>query len=273
MLINGRPAQSINAGDRGLAYGDGLFETIRIAGGQPVFLARHMARLARGCERLGITVPVDELNAEVAAVLADSGLSSAVVKIIVSRGAGGRGYRPDTSLRPNRIVSISKYIPDGSAWQEGVRAMVCDTRLGTNPALAGIKHLNRLEQVMAARELGDDYAEGLMMNVTGELIEGTRSNLFVVDDERLVTPDLTACGVAGVMREFLMERKEVSTGSVPLSRISSADEIFVCNSVFGIWPVGTLVLPDGKTVTREPGVLTRALQRIIADETGIGTAP
>lgn len=241
--INGLPATQIEASDRGLQYGDGLFETIAVVGGVPQHLERHLQRLENGCQRLSIPVPDHALlHAEIGQLLEQNSNSPCVLKLMVTRGSGGRGYRPPAEIKPTRILSISPW-PDYPDVAQGVQLRLCKTRLGLNPALAGIKHLNRLEQVMARNEWSDpEVAEGIMMDGEGHLIEGTISNLFLVIDGRLHTPDLSSCGVNGIMRSLVIDQqkkagKEVVIRSIHQSELSQADELFCTNSLIGIWPV------------------------------------
>ena len=259
-LINGTDANCVNAADRGLAYGDGVFETIAIHATGPRFWNRHMARLQSGCHRLGIA-PVDEaaLRMECDNLLGRvAGGRNYVLKIMVTRGAGGRGYRPDTSVTPTRILQLHDWpeLPPGAS---GIRATLCSLRLGNNPQLAGIKHLNRLEQVLARAEWDDpEIREGLIQDQGGRVIEGTMSNLFLVKNTVLLTPDLTRCGVAGIMRNIVLE---IAAGQdyaskvcdITLNDVFMADELFVCNSLAGIWPVTELDsnrYPVGPVTTR-----------------------
>lgn len=262
-LVDGVANSVIPASDRGLAYGDGVFETIRVRSGGAVLLDAHLARLLRGCERLGI--PCHELEAALVAdisLLEIAQLEDAVLKLIVTRGSGGRGYAPDLAPQPRRIVSTMAYKPDADAWNRGIRVGICETRLASNPALAGIKHLNRLEQVLASREL-HDVDEGLMLDPDGFVVEGTRSNLFVASVGVLLTPPVDRAGVAGVMRDLLIDKAGAEVRALGVDALLSADEVFVCNSVFGIYPVTALA---GRAF--EVGPLTRAAQSLIGMEFG-----
>jgi len=246
-LVNGSDTGCIDPVDRGLAYGDGVFETITVHATVPRFWNRHMARLQSGCHRLGIAA-VDEavLRKECDDLLGRVPKDrDYVLKIIVTRGAGGRGYRPDTSATPTRILQLHDWpeLPSGS---NGIRATLCSLRLGNNPQLAGIKHLNRLEQVLARAEWSDpDIREGLMLDQGGRVIEGTMSNLFLVKNSVLHAPDLTRCGVAGIMRNIVLEianEQDYATkvSDITLNEVFMADELFVCNSLIGIWPITAL---------------------------------
>ena len=244
--INGEDATGVSLLDRGLHYGDGVFETLAVrAGGVPLW-SYHRARLLRDTARLGITgLDIDSLQREVFELAHDC--AQAVVKVIVTRGEGGRGYRPAPAAArraPTRIVLRYPWPDYPSHYEEGVVVRVCDTRLSINPALAGIKHLNRLEQVMARSEWYDpEIAEGLMCDQAGQVVEATQANVFLVYKEELLTPDVSESGVAGVMRGLLIEHAQAWSG-VPvretvlrLEDIQYADEVFLCNAVIGIWPV------------------------------------
>ncbi|WP_043526707.1 aminodeoxychorismate lyase [Litchfieldella xinjiangensis] len=232
--------------DRGLAYGDGVFETVLVRDGVPLLWEHHLARLTRGCHRLGITLPTPEaLNAPFAH--AERGL--AVLKLIVTRGSGGRGYAlpeaPECRLRW-RIVPFT---PNTSAWHGGVRIRHCALRLSRQPALAGLKHLNRLENVLARAEWTDDRVEeGLLCDEKGWIVEATSMNLFWQREGRLETPSLTACGVAGTLRAAL--RKELAIDEVERGpeALSLSEALWVGNSVQGLWPVTRLDDTQGNVV-------------------------
>jgi len=247
-LLNGEKATSLSLQDRGLQYGDGLFETIAVRNQQLEFWQHHMQRLQQGCKRLRIPVPDPELLlAEARQLLADR--DNAVLKIIITRGIGGRGYRPAPEARTqaNRILSVSD-TPDYPAinQEQGIIARYCHTRLGSNPALAGIKHLNRLEQVLARSEWDDETIfEGVMLGAHGSVVEGTMTNLFFVRASTLCTPDLANAGVAGIMRDVILEiaRQQdipVMIDDFKSADLNSADEVFISNSLIGAWPVRQL---------------------------------
>lgn len=261
MLINGQPGECIPVSDRGLQYGDGLFETIAVCRGQPRLWASHMRRLVAGCARLGIPPPdTDQLAAEVRRVTGES--ERAIAKIIVTRGSGARGYRPATNGSAVRIVQGLPWpkFPE-SAEREGVAARWCQTQLARQPRLAGLKHLNRLEQVLARAEWQDEYAEGLMCDQNGDVIEGTMSNVFLVRDGTLITPDLSQSGVAGVMRATVLELArsralDCAIRPVTVPMVEGGAELFLTNSLIGIWPVARL---ESKMFPA-PGPITQMLQ-------------
>jgi len=243
ILVNGQAQDHIAVADRGLHYGDGLFETIAVTAGRPRLWDRHWRRLSTACRRLGIAQPDPEILGEEARRVC-TGVDQGVLKIILTRGEGGRGYRPMQTGRATRIMAMHPW-PDYSEanWLRGVAVRVCATRLGGNPALAGMKHLNRLEQVLARSEWDDPHiAEGLMLDNDGHVIAGTMSNLFIVTAQGLRTPVLAACGVAGVMRSVILDlaaELDLAWEEAPLrlEDLHRADEVFLTNALIGIWPV------------------------------------
>ena len=263
MLINGQPADAISALDRGLLYGDGVFETLRIHRGKPVLWPQHLARLQKSCSHFGLNLDINALETELQALLATND-PQGIVKLIVTRGIGGRGYGAVPEPLPTRILQffpLPEAVNDSPS--QGVDVMLCQQRAG-HSSLAPHKHLNRLEQVMAAREITGQFAEGIMLNLKDQVIEGTRSNIFLVSQNNIATPLLERCGVAGVMRgwlldQFISQGTPVQIRDVGLNELLAADEVFLCNSVFGIWPVISLHSPAGQ---RDfiPGATTKVAQ-------------
>jgi len=277
MLINGHTTEQLSVLDRGFQYGDGLFETLLVRDGEPRRWARHMSRLAAGCKKLRITLPDPAVLLSEAMSLC-AGEVHAVLKIIITRGVGERGYAPPANAEATRVLSLSAapVFPQTHV-RVGVVVRVCETRLGNNPALAGIKHLNRLEQVLARAEWTDaGIAEGLMLEAgidsrnvknndknNNNVIEGTMSNLFCVQAGEtgpvLKTPLLDRCGVKGITRECVLEVAAAAGIATQETRLSLSDlyasqELFLCNTLMGIWPVREL---DGYSF--EAGTVTRQL--------------
>lgn len=263
ILINGQPESRISVSDRGLQYGDGLFETMACRDGHVEWRELHLQRLRRGCERLGITpdsLPLLEAELDEAA---RQQAGNCVIKIMLTRGQGGRGYRAPAEISPTRIVCVLPWPDYPQANQQGVKVRLCRHRLGHNPALAGIKHLNRLEQVLARNEWSDaTVSEGLMMDISDHLIEGTMSNLFLVRQGALYTAKLHNCGVAGIMRSVLIRLAgemgmAIHETELRLGDLRDADEAFLSNSLIGIWPI-IHVIDQG--LNYRHGALTKALQ-------------
>jgi 4-amino-4-deoxychorismate lyase len=246
MLIDGLPADAVPATDRGLNYGDGLFETMRLHGGRVPLLERHLARLRTGCVRLGLRYPGDELiRADIARLAADAP-GEGVLRLVLTRGDGGRGYAPPPDARPRRIAACYPLPENGAAT---LAVGICATTLGRSAALGGLKHLGRLEQVLAAAEVAAaGWDEGLMLDSDGHIIEGTRHNLFYVRGGRLCTPPLAECGVAGVMRQLILEvlaARGTPGMEAPLRyhERHEISEMFMCNAVAGVRAVSRL---DGR---------------------------
>jgi 4-amino-4-deoxychorismate lyase len=267
VLVNGVRDAGLSALDRGLHFGDGLFETIACVKGRPRFLPLHLERLEFGCERLGFAAPnLDEIRAEVVELARD--VDRAIVKVLVTAGeAVARGYARSGSETATRIT-IRYPWPHESAAQlhDGVMVRTLTLRLGENPRLAGLKHCNRLEQILARAELATDAsrAEGILFSSSGNLVSGTSSNVFLIRDSCLLTPRIDLCGVAGVMRRVVL--REARQVGIPTREcelraqdVQAADEVFLTNARVGIWPVRAL---DARELT--PGPITRHLQSVLA---------
>ena len=257
VLVDGMPAAQVASDDRGLLYGDGLFETVLFVDGAAPLWPRHLQRLTLGCARLRLPPPdVAELARE--SVLVAAGHARAVVRITLTRGSGPRGYAPPIAPQPRRIVAAhAAPAPRLDCFRAGIRVGFCATLLASQPLLAGLKHLNRLEQVLARAEWDDPaIAEGLMFDSADHPVCATAANLFAVVDGVLRTPALDHCGVAGVARAEVLARCDGAVVA-PLTRgeLMRADEVFLSSSVRGIVPVA-------QTPDRSYGVgaTTRALQ-------------
>lgn len=246
IMVNGVESTQHSVMDRAFHYGDGVFRSLRVERGRACLLSRQLARLCDDARRIGLTPPgIDALADEVNWIC--RGHEQAVLKIILTRGVSGRGYAIDP-LMPVNCLQLLFPVPTYPAdwWRAGIAVRLCQTRLGLNPRLAGIKHLNRLEQVLARAEWGDPgIAEGLLLDIEGRLVEGVSSNLFMLRDGELMTADLSRCGVAGVMREMILEAapaytRAVSIRDLTFEDLTTADECFVCNSVWGVWPIARL---------------------------------
>lgn len=256
---NGQIITEVEGWDRGLQFGDGLFETIRISNGNPVAFQFHEARLNRGMQRLGFPEEAEAnqiISSALAAFLGEAnsntGMGDGVLKVIVTRGNSARGYRPPQSAE----INITAFFSDLSSYpeayyQDGINVGFCRTQAVIQPQLAGLKHLNRLDCVLAASEVankGGEWQEGLMLNDLGFVIEGTMSNVFVNIDGQWITPKLERSGVAGTMRQRIIERADldVTVRDVSKSEFNRVSSMFVCNSLIGIWPVSDV---DGRALS------------------------
>ncbi|MDH5182085.1 MAG: aminodeoxychorismate lyase [Gammaproteobacteria bacterium] len=250
--------------ERGFQYGDGLFETMAVRQGELPHWLYHWERLVAGCERLNIPVP-DQAALEDKITRLIRQQAKAVVKLIVSRGNSTRGYRIPPKQNPTQVLYLSPWLDYPAHYAEqGIHLKVCRTPLGMNPALAGIKHLNRLEQILARNEWQDEkFQEGVMLNTSGHVIEGTMSNIFWVKAGQLYTPDLTECGVLGITRQRVLEKTKENGMDVRIVRqhidsLYEADEVFMTNSLFGIWPVQSI---EDRQYTAGP--ITQLLQNLV----------
>jgi len=250
-LVNGSFDQAISAFDRGFAYGDGVFRTMQMRDGQPVSWPFHYQKLVADCAAIGIVCPSAELLMSDMQQLFpidefDDG-TTLVAKIIVTRGEGERGYAPPAVTVPTRVV-IKSAMPQYATinYEHGVRLHVCETRLGAQAKLAGIKHLNRLENILARMEWRDESIfDGLLLDQQGHVIECTMSNIFARFGSHLYTPDLSQCGVAGITRQRILGLENVLglsayTAALPLERLLQADEVVICNSLYGAFQVRSI---------------------------------
>jgi 4-amino-4-deoxychorismate lyase len=242
--VDGRAGHTLDSRDRGLQYGDGLFETMRVRGRAIRFLDYHLERLAEGCGRLAISPPpLKRLRGELARIAAQR--SEAILKLIVTRGVGPRGYRPSGHERCTRIITLHA-LSRAAAVPEPARLRMCRMRLGVNERLGGLKTLNRLECVLARAEWTDARIwDGLMRDTEGHIVGGTMSNVFMRCGASLLTPKVDRCGIAGVMRRWVLEQAgglELRAGEERLrwQDLKRADEVFMTNAIVGIVPVARI---------------------------------
>lgn len=245
MLVNGHPSDAINALDRGLAYGDGVFRTLRTQAGQPLWWPDQFAKLAVDCAALAMACPYQSLLYDEVCRVAEAG--EGVVKIVITRGVGARGYAQAPVQAATRIVLAAPLPPHAQADAPvDIAARWCSLKLARQPRLAGIKHLNRLENVLARAEWDDPaILEGILCDDSGVVIGGVMSNLFWARAGELFTPDLHECGVAGVARSRLLRAASQRGTPTHVGRwlpdaILAADEVMICNSVIGVRRVARL---------------------------------
>lgn len=256
---------AIAASDRGFAYGDGLFETMLAHRGDVPWWDAHWARLRAGARRLRMPLPDESLaHAEAKELLSGE---NAVLKLVVTRGSGGRGYAPPADAVPAWV--ISRHAPP-TVPGEGIVLRWCDTRLAVQPLLAGIKHCNRLEQVLARAEWSDpalpgiDAAEGLMLSTEGDVVSATAANVFALRNGRWLTPSVDRCGIAGVCRAWALQELDAAESRLDVTDIEQAEAIFLCNAVRGILPVAKL---GGREWAPHPRILA-ARERLAAAHPG-----
>lgn len=267
LLVNGQSQSQVSVQDRGLAYGDGLFETIAINRDKVQFWPQHWQRLATGLDRLGFSCDIaqlkDAIETDIKALVGHNHLPQSVLKITITRGSGGRGYLPPTDMQATRIVQLSPW-PAGREHLavSGVHVRLCQQPWGANKTLAGLKHLNRLDQVLARQEWHDDsFHEGIMLNQQGCVQSGVMSNVFIEQDGQLYTPDNHSAGINGIMAgqvQHLAQQLGIAVTSRPISlaMLEKADALFLTNSLNGIWPVVKFAQVDYAI-----GPLTQRLQQ------------
>lgn len=265
-LVNGEHKHNVSINDRGLLYGDGVFRTTAVVDGRIKYQDQQLAKLFNDCSRLLIPIPQSKLLLrEIALLCSELVTERAVLKIIITRGISDRGYRINPQAESTRILAIYSWPNDPESYrQQGVNVRICTTKLGHNPQLAGIKHLNRLEQVLARNEWqGESFQEGILCDHVNNVISGISSNLFMVKDNTLLTPCLDNCGVAGVTRGIVIKLAKQNNipcqvQSLSLAEILKADGLFITNSLIGIWPIKRV----GQT-SYSINAITRYLQSLI----------
>jgi len=241
VLINGKKQSKLSVFSRVTQFGDGLFETCLIKDGRLLFWSEHFSRLEKGREKLKINKVESALwLKDVAKALSISRLDNAVVKIILSRGESLRGYGFDQDIIPNRIVIVSG-LPEQIPEQYSLS--LCQSGYSTNRLLSGIKHSNRLEQIMARFDMSTN--ECIMLDDSGYVISTTQANIFSIKSNVLLTPALDECGIEGTRRKVILELArelglQVEVGALSINELLESDEVFITNSVIGIKSVSKI---------------------------------
>ena len=276
--VDGMMTDQLPTSDRGLMYGDGLFETMRLQAGQYSHLEQHLQRLLAGCRQLSIPVSPETIESQLQIFLTKlqhQALDNAVIKLIITRGSGGRGYQPPADEKP-RIILQSHPLPARLSHyqQHGITCITARQTVASPAVLPGVKHLNRLEQVLASIELQqasqrhEDIQEALMVDTAGRLLEGTRSNVFLAREDSLFTPSIAEAGIAGIMRQLVLALAEqrgwsLVVGQLPVTQIQDFQEMFVCNSIIGIWPVNCVSVA-GQEILFPQHRFAREIQQVLA---------
>ncbi|MBS3800909.1 MAG: aminodeoxychorismate lyase [Thioalkalivibrio sp.] len=240
VLVNGQPADAVQASDRGLLLGDGLFETLRVRAGRPQLWPYHMERLRQGVERLGFPgFDASELREEVARV---SQLPLAMVRVTLTRGTGPRGYAPPAQAHVTRVISGSP-MPEAAFAAEGDRLRMgwAELRIGVNPVLAGLKHTSRLEHIVVRQSWEPGWDEAIVRDALGRVVSATQGNLWLREGHTLVTPPVDQAGIAGTRRAWIMDHApafgfEVIETYPSRERVERADSLYVSNARLGIRP-------------------------------------
>ncbi|MFP5357091.1 MAG: aminodeoxychorismate lyase [Gammaproteobacteria bacterium] len=261
---NGRPERAALAWSRGLHYGDGVFRTLLKYQSQIIDIEHHLKKISDDCARLHLAPPDhDALYADSLAVSRER--ETAVIKWLVLRQAGDRGYAPGGEASERLVLCAPPPSYPAACWTQGIRALRSAVTLAPQPLLAGVKHLNRLEQVLASRGWPDGVLEALQTDPGGHPLCGTRSNLFWVKNGCLYTPDLGLGGVCGIMRNKIMHLAHslnipLYVVRAPWQSLLEADEAFICNALIGLWPLRAL----DERRWPAPGPVSRRLQAALA---------
>lgn len=268
--INGKETDMIPISDRGFQYGDGVWETLAIRNGQIKQFTHHLQRLQKGLVAFGfinIDAIIVAIKYDVLALLNTTDIQTAVLKVTVSRGSGGRGFYYDDSIKPRRIVSLYAMPTYPASYSsEGIRLTLCQTRLPHRPQLTGFKQLGCIEQVIAKAEFQTDYQEGLMCDYNSHIIEGTMSNFFIITEQNtIITPDLQMCGVAGIARSCIVDQVRAMGIHLKITTVTEADVqqakgLFMSNSVIRLWPVKEYCTPHHRQTYTIPA-LFRTLEK------------
>lgn len=263
-LVDGEDSAYVPVDDRGLMYGDGVFRTLRVTDSAPRWWDEQITKLCEDGARIGLPAPsLATWNADLARIAPS--LTSGVLKLVVTRGVGPRGYFPPEQPQIRRLMLYEPFpAPIGCTHADGLAVRICSLRLGWQPRLAGIKHLNRLENVLARAEWNTpDIQEGLLLDQAERVISGVMSNLFIWQGGRLLTPRLDQCGVAGVARARLMRAAKaqgiaVEEAILSLQDVFDAEEVMLTNSVWGLRRVARLEAkcwPDAQVSARLSALL------------------
>jgi 4-amino-4-deoxychorismate lyase len=245
LWVNGIRQDTVSAFDRGLAYGDGLFATMRCNEKGVLFLDGHLARLTQSAQRLGILWQPSEEFKRLLISIAEREYkvfaADFCIKILLSRGVGGRGYQPPEQCSTTEIISLHSIPAHYADWQAcGVALQTSSMCLASQTRLAGIKHLNRLEQVLIkAQSLDEGFDDWLVLDTQGHIIEASMANLFLIKGKSVVTPSLHLSGVAGVMREqliywFIDAGFNVDIRAVAYDELDRFEHGLLSNSLFGV---------------------------------------
>ena len=254
-LINGEFKDSISVYDRGLAYGDGFFETMLWDSLEEKnetnvgveFWLRHLRRIKDGCQLMQINLPFDEEIIRQRNLILKASLKekkSGLLKMLVTRGVGGRGYKFERNMLPTIIfLSLPKPKVKKEYFKPGVVVKICKTQLSKNTNLFGYKHLNRLDSVLARSEWEDkNIFEGIFVDSKRNILEGTMTNIFFVHEKTLITPPIIDSGINGVMRQVIIDKAKFFFDKLVIQKINlrdveKFDQMFLTNSVLKVIPV------------------------------------
>lgn len=229
---------TISTGDRGFNYGDGFFTTAKVLNGEVEHWPLHQQRLCECSERLLFgELDFTELKSAIAALIAEQVIG--VLKIIVTRGEGGRGYGLPEQPKLKILLSL---LPFPAGYPElpkrGITLGVSPIKLASQPLFAGLKTLNRLEQVMIKQAMQQQpYDDVVVCDYNGYVIETSAANIFAIKGGRIVSPQLQNCGIKGVYLQSLCAKLPIEFIDITLEQLQRMDAVFMCNSLMGVVPV------------------------------------
>ena len=245
--VNGCEQQLLAITDRATQYGDGCFTTMLVEHQQVQLWSLHLTRLKVSLARLAITAPNwQQVYTDVIA-LALKYPHKGGIKILISRGSGGRGYNPTGCNDTQVIITHFEWPLHYQQWQQqGIVLGVCQQRMGNSPMLAGMKHLNRLEQVLLKQEIEQaGWVDAIALDGDDRVIETTVANLFWRKGNTVYTPALQRAGVAGVMRQHVLDMLyklncDYQVGDFDLAAVFAADEVFITNALMALVPINQI---------------------------------
>jgi 4-amino-4-deoxychorismate lyase len=240
--VNGTATSQVSCLDRGLAFGDGTFTTAKIVNGEICWLSAHLHRLSRACQAL-LIAPPDMNKLSIYLQQQARPYALAVLKVIITSGIGGRGYARASNMAATTVVTISEFPTHYLTWQQqGIRLGISEQRLSVGPMLAGIKHLNRLEQVLIKQELASTTFDDLLVaNYHGYMLETSCANVFWWQDEQLCTADVSESGINGLVRQRILQQyPDIKQVNLTHAQIPQVQAMFICNSLMGIIAVNQL---------------------------------
>ena len=242
VLVDGVLESEISIFNRNMQFGDGLFETCVSKGNNILFWQRHLSRLNRGCEKLNIKKIAESVWLEdIKKALSLSLEKNCIIKLILSRGNSLRGYSYSEDIEPVRVVIVSEIKKTKSKYS--VSLEYASSGFHSNPKLAGIKHCNRLEQILARANMEGD--EVIMLDENQNIVSVTQGNIYFIFGNKLLTPKLDRCGVVGSRRSLILElarsiNLEVDEDTISIEQAEKANEVFISNSLIGIQSVSSI---------------------------------
>jgi 4-amino-4-deoxychorismate lyase len=242
ILIDGKKQSKASIFNRNTQFGDGLFETCLVENKKLLFWSNHFERMKLGCDRLKISM-IDETLwlSDIKKAFSLMKIDNCIVKLVLSRGESLRGYSYKDNIRPIRITIVSELKKNNQ--DKGFSLEFCNSGYNSNPKLAGIKHCNRLEQVIARAGIKVD--DGIMLDENENVVSVTQGNIFCIQGNRLITPNLDKCGIEGTRRAVILKIAvdlgfDINIKNLSVAELLRSDEVFISNSIQGVGPVNQI---------------------------------